>query len=369
MKIFKISLLLAFSALLLVACGDTKSEDTKNETAVADTIAKKPINPVKTMSITKDTISNELSYTSTLIAFEELNYAPASPGRIEKIYVEVGDKVRKGQKLVSMDKTQLVQSRIQLQQLEIDYKRMQQLRETNTVSQQQFDQVKMQYDVAKSSIKFLEDNTELTAPFSGIITGKYYEDLELYSGAPNTQAGKAAVVSLMQINPVKAIVGVSEKYFPNVKTGMTVKLFVEAFPDEEFLGEVYRIHPTINSATRTFNVEVKIKNTDERLRPGMYSKVYINLGEVQAFMVPAVAVLQQQGTNNRYVYLHKNGKAQRVSITLGRRFNDKLEIIAPEIQEGKQLIVSGQKRLLNNVDVTIVKEYFLNNKTPNYEYI
>jgi membrane fusion protein, multidrug efflux system len=70
---------------------------------------------------------------------------------------------------------------------------------------QQYDQLKTQYDVARSNVDFLKENTRLVAPFSGVISGRYFEPGELYSGAPNTQAGKAAVLSIVQIDRLKPL--------------------------------------------------------------------------------------------------------------------------------------------------------------------
>jgi membrane fusion protein, multidrug efflux system len=91
--------------------------------------------------------------------------APASPGRIEKIYVKIGDQVRTGTLLVKMDETQLNQAKIQLVQLEADFERMKALRETNSISVQQFEQMKTQLDVLRNNVQFLADNTKLASSF------------------------------------------------------------------------------------------------------------------------------------------------------------------------------------------------------------
>jgi len=346
---YKTHIIIVFLLAIIASSCETKkdsSEELNNE-------APRQL-PVKVMNLQKAEIGNILDYTSTLAAFEEVYFAPSAPGKIEKIYVEIGDKVNKGQTIAEMDQTPLLQAKIQLKQLEVDYNRMKELRKTETVSEQQYDQVKVQYDVAKANIEFLEENTTLLAPFNGVVTAKYFEDGEVYSGAPNTQAGKAAIVTLMQIKPVKAVISVSEKYFENVKDGLSASLKTGAYPGQEFIGEVYRIHPTINPATRTFNVEIVVDNKNEKLRPGMYSKVSLKLGDYEAIMVPALAVLQQQGTNERFVFLYDNGKAKKVFVDIGKRFDDRLEILGDEITEAAQVVVTGQKNLSNGTEVRII---------------
>jgi multidrug resistance efflux pump len=80
-----------------------------------------------------------------------------------------------------------------------------------SIAQQQYDQLASQYEMARKNVEFLSENTTITAPFSGVISGKYFENGEIYSGSPIATVGKAAIVSLIQIDELKAIVSISEK--------------------------------------------------------------------------------------------------------------------------------------------------------------
>jgi len=223
------------------------------------------------------------------------------------------------------------------------------------ISKQQYDQMKTQVEVTRLNVDLLKTNTNLSAPFSGVITAKYFENGELFSGAPNTQAGKAAVVVLQQINPIKAVISVSEKYYPVVKKGMKVIVKSDIYPNKEFEGKISLIHPTINSATKTFNVEIMVTNNEELLRPGMYARVNLEFAKESAMVVPSSAVLQQMGTNNRYVFVYDNGKAKRIEVQMGKRFDDKVEIESELIQEGAVLIISGHAGLVDGAKVKIVE--------------
>jgi RND family efflux transporter MFP subunit len=321
---------------------------------VADTTVEKTI-LVKTQPITIDTVSRNINYTANIIPFEELYMAPASPGKISKIYVEIGDKVAKGQKLVQMDQTQLNQAKIQLESLQKDYDRIKTLKETGSIAEQQYDQIKTQYEVLKNNVQFLEENTVVVAPYSGIITGKYFEDGETFSGAPNTQAGKAAIVTLNQINFVKATVNVSEQYYTLLDNKTPIELSCDIFAGEVFKGQVYKIYPTIDALTRTFKVELKLSNANLKLRPGMYGRITLELGKNQAMTVPADAVMQQEGTNKRYVFIEKGGIAKRIDVVIGDRFDEKIEIISNDIQVGDNLVIVGQAVLNDNNKVKVVE--------------
>ncbi len=338
--------------LLLASCGQ-KGQNAA--TTAADTAAVASAVPVRVMPVTRTTIARTVDYTGTIQAYEEVNMAPSTPGRVDKIYVEVGDRVQKGQNLFLMDRTQYYANKIQLANLEKDLSRLDTLLRVGSVKEQTYDQTKAQYEVMKTNVEFMEENTLLEAPFSGIITGKYLEDGELYSGAPG-MSGKAAVVTLMQINPVKITVSISEQYFPLIKNGMKARIVADVYPGKEFEGVIFRVHPTIDAMSRTFSAEIRIPNNSEILRPGMFARVFIDMGQIEALIVPASTVMLQEGTNERYVFTVENGTATRRIVTLGQRFDDRFEITGATLKEGQSLVVDGQARLSNGQEVKIVNE-------------
>lgn len=330
---------------LLAGCTSKKEENQKAETVEAV--------PVKVMKLQKRNIAKTLDYTATLQADEQVYYAPAATGRIGKIYVEVGDRIKKGELLVEMDQTNLHQAKVQLKKLETEYNRAVKLNETGSISKQAYDAAVTSYEVAKSNYDFLKENTKMLAPFDGIVTGKYFENGELYTGSPAGGAAKPSIIAIEKINPLKAYVNLSEQYFLSVKKGMKVELRSNIYPDRVFEGTVSIVYPTIDPASRTFTVEVKIPNSDEALRPGMYGTVNFFIGETETLVVPALAVLKLQGANSRYVFLNENGKAKRVGVTLGRRFDDQVEISADGIREGDELVVVGQGKLVDGKAIAV----------------
>lgn len=352
MKYLKSISVILISGLILSACSSKKDSATSQDASASDV---KAAAPVKVLAIAKSKISRTIDYTATILPFEEVNMAPSTPGRIDKIYVEEGDRVNKGQDLFLMDRTQLYQLKVQLSSLEKDLARLDTLMATGSVKQQQYDQMKTQYDVMKTNVDFMEENTLLKAPFYGVVTGKYFENGELYSGTPTTATGRAAVVTLMQVNPLKVDVNVSELYYPLIKRGMKADVLADVYENEKFTATVFRISPTINSSTRSFTVELELPNRKDMLKPGMFVRVSMDLGEVETFVVPASVVLVQEGTNTRYVFLEKEGKAERVEVNLGKRFDDKLEIISNNIMEGDRIVSEGQAKLVNGDIIDIVK--------------
>ncbi|MFV0484138.1 MAG: efflux RND transporter periplasmic adaptor subunit [Bacteroidales bacterium] len=343
------SFLAVIVMLSLFGCGSKetteKSQDSTQTSQEAE--LKKP---VKVSVINRETIQIEEQYTATINAYDKVFLAPNMPGRIKDVKVEVNDFVRRGQRVVDMDNSQLIQLEVNFENVKKELQRMDTLIKYGSISQQSYDQTKASYDATKANLTNLRENTVLNSPFSGIITARYYDDNEIYSGSPNTTEGKAAIVVIESINKLKVEVNMSERFYPTVKKGQKARLTTDIYANEKFEGSVSLVYPTIDPDTRTFTVEITIPNGDLRLRPGMFARVNINLGEESAIVVPSAAVLMLDGTNKRYVFLEKGGKAEYVEVQIGTRFDDKLEIISDKIKEGDNLIVSGQINL-NNGDL------------------
>ena len=333
--------LLAVAMILPSCSGGEKKQDAKN-------VTKEKIENVRVMTLDSKTIGRELEFSTNMLAVEDVNLVPVSPGRIDMIMVEVGSRVQKGQTLVQMDQTSLQQAKIQIATLENDFKRYETLKETGAISQQVYDQTLAQLNIQKTSLSFLEKNTVIKAPFSGIITAKNYENGELYTGA-------MPILNIVQINNLKAFISIPETFYPLIKKGMKANVGSDTYPDKSFTATVYNIAPTINSATRSFEVELRIPNSGETLKPGMFGKVKISMGQTTAMVVPYQSVLKLQGSNERYIFIEKDGKAKRQNVKLGQRFDDQVEIISDSIIKGDQLVIAGQAKLVNGVKLNVVK--------------
>jgi membrane fusion protein, multidrug efflux system len=342
MKTIKqIQTILALSMVLIVASCSTTATEEERDTSVR----------VRVQNTAIHTIENNLDFTGVVQPFEEAHIAPAVPARINRILVDVGERVTKGQLLVEMDNTQLFQAQVQLDNLKTELQRLDTLLQAGAVTQQAYDQMKTQYEVAKSNINNLGTHTQVRSTLNGVITGRYFSDGEMFSGTPGP-AGKPAIVSINQIRPVKVLVGVSERFLPQVQRGQTAQVQVDVFPERIFEGRVNKIFPIIDRASGTFRVEIVIDNQDEALRPGMFTRVALNLGEQQALLVPALAVMKQTGSNERFVYVVENNKAKRITVQPGRNFDENLEIVSG-LEPGQKLVVTGQHNLMEGVEVVV----------------
>ncbi len=326
----------------LVACGG-KSEKQATTT-------KKEAEKVKVQELKSERIAKTLELSTTLEGYEHMNIAPSITGHIEHIYVEVGSRVGKGALLVRMDQTQLNTTRITLNNTKTELDRVTALKASGNISQQVYDQTKAAYDQLVETERFQQENTFVKAQFAGVISAKNFEDGEMYTGQP--------ILQLTQINRLKAIVNIPESYFPMVKQGMKVEVRSDIYPDQVFPATIEIVYPTIDAGSHTFQAKLNIPNSGEKIRPGMYVRTSMALGEVDAMVVPYQSVLKLTGSNDRYVFTNKDGKAHRVAVTLGQRYDDRIEIIPVvpgDLKEGDELIVVGQARLVDDCALEIVK--------------
>lgn len=337
MKLIRFTLL-SVAALALVSCGP-KQEEVQGETVRNEVVKVEPLQ--------KSEISRVVEFSTNLQGYETMSIAPSVTGKIEEIFVEVGDKVKKDQMLVRMDQMQLNTTKLTFANLTTNMERMESLYAAGSISQQNYDQAKLSFEQTKENLEFLEENTFVKARFNGVISAKNYEDGELYAGQP--------ILVLTQVETLKAYINIPEQFFPKVKAGMKVDIVSDIYPDQVFQGTVEVIHPTIDASTHTFQAKVRIPNGKDLLRPGMYVRTSMSMGKENTIVVPYQSVLKLIGSNERYVYVNNNGVAKRVFVKMGQRFDDMIEISGEGINEGVELVTVGQAKLVDGVQLTISK--------------
>ena len=323
--------------LTLSSCGEgsEKSEQTEN--------VKRNVIVEEVRLVPVDQLS---SFTATVEAKTVNHITPAMGGRIRAIPVDVGSRVAKGQTVVTMDAANYSQQETQLATLRRDYERYRELYKVGGVSRQQLDQLKTQLDIAQTALNTIGENTGLISPISGIVTARNFD--------PGDVAGGMPILTIENINPAKIVVNVSESYYSKVSQGMPASVVVDALEGETFEGKVSLIYPTLNPVSRTFPVEIEVNNADQRLRPGMFSRVTLNFGTNERPLVTDLAVLKQSGSNDRYVFLEKDGKALYTKVELGTRIGDKYEIVSG-LHIGDRVIVQGNTGLIEGTEVRVTQ--------------
>ena len=291
---------------------------------------------VSVVTAAKQVVPQEEVYSSTVQANIVNNIAPQSGNRIVKLNVEVGDFVSAGQVLAEMDRVQLDQAALKLKNDEVELARVKALLGEGGISQSDYDALELAYNVSKSSYQNLLDNTILRAPVSGVISARNYDRGDMY-------AMSSPIYVVQQITPVKLLVGVSEADYSRVKKGDKVS------------GSVSRVYPVIDPSTHTVKVEILIPNADRLVRPGMYARVTVNMGDRNSVVVPDAAVMKQQGSGQRQVYVLKDdGTVDLKLVTPGRHFGSNYEILSG-LEDGEKVVTEGQSALRSGIKVEVTK--------------
>jgi RND family efflux transporter MFP subunit len=325
----------------LAACGGESAPEKaqNNETEQAP--------KVKVQQVVARDVKQIYEFTATVEPIVKNNINPTTPGRIRQIFVEVGDKVVKGQRLAQMDAVNLVNSETQIENFKRIYNRVSELYAVGGASQQELDNARLQLTLAETNLKTLQENTLLLSPISGIVSARNYDDGDMYNG-------QQPILTVMQINPVLLKINVSETFFSMVKPGMKVDVTLDVYEKESFKGKVSLVYPTIDERTRTFGVEIKLDNPNSKVRPGMFARVNINFGAINRIVVPDQAIIKQAGSGARFVYLLEGDKVSYKQIELGRRIDTEYELISG-IESGAEVVVSGQGKLADGIAVEVIK--------------
>lgn len=336
------SLMLIALAATMVGCGSNATKST-GAAPVADEAVTIKVCTAQNMGMA----INE-TYTSEILPYKQNDITPAAQGlHIEKILVDVGDRVKEGQVIVTMNRTNLKQLEINLATIEDSYNRMKPVHASGGISDQQMLELENSLNLQREVVDNMRRNSEIKAPISGVVTARNFEDGDLFTSMP--------ILHIMQINKLKVKANISEQYYPNVKVGDKVTITVDIFPNEVFEGKVSRINPALDAATRTFGVEITIPNSNERLRPGMFARATFHMGDVEGVMVDDVAVQKQAGSSERFVYVVKDGAVEKRFVRDGRRVGSKVSIIEG-LEAGEVVATTSFVRLEDGKSVNILSE-------------
>jgi membrane fusion protein (multidrug efflux system) len=333
------------ATLFLAGCGGAPKEGDKLVEAI----------PVEVTVPALGDMERVLSFSGTIEPWRDASLGAQISGRVEKIFVEVGEEVSSGTLLVQMSGEQLTQAEAEFRSAEKDWKRMKTLLDKGTITQQVFDKIDAGYEAARAGYELVLESTRLKAPFSGIITAKYLEEGEVFTLMPGA-AGSPAILEIMQLDPVKVNLQVAERDLPDLRRGMPVRLTTDAYPEREFTGKVNRIDPTVDPRFRMGSLELQISNTRHSLKPGMFARVTVVLSEHKnTLTLPAECVLSEN--QETFVYLVNDGVARKRLVQTGLSTSELVEVLSgvssedTVIRVGQKIVIPGQEvKVVNPVE-------------------
>ncbi|HMM19276.1 MAG TPA: efflux RND transporter periplasmic adaptor subunit [Selenomonadales bacterium] len=278
-------------------------------------------------------------------------------GRIEEVLVQEGQPVKAGDALVKLESVELANSvrsaedavtkaKINLDLATADYNRYNKLYEIGAVSEQQFQAAEAKLKSAQADLSSANANRDnarqqygygvIVAPVDGVVANKTATIGQVVSPG-------AALMTVEDIDQVYAVVNIEQKDLGRVKIGQKAEVAVDAYQDKAFEGSVEVINPEAGASNRMFRTKVKIDNSDGALRPGMFAKVRLAVGEAsQVLTVPQAAVIQKQGLY--FVFTLENNKAVRHQVEIGDVAGDTIQIKSG-LQAGEMVIITSASQL------------------------
>lgn len=345
----------------------------KSEQAIAEEPSETPpaqekAIPVKVIRTKAESFTEWIAATGTIKPWQEADIMSQTLGQIEELFMELGEFKQRDAILLQVDddlrqyaysqaQAQHISAEANYEKAKRDLERNQQLYERKSITEFEMENARLQERAAYASLisakaaldtarKQLED-TKIKAPIDGDIAQKMVDIGDTIS--PGTPIAK-----IVDIGKLRVLVGISSQEIPKVKRGQEVEIHIDAYPNLSFKGKVSFIGPQADLASRTFPLEVTVKNTsDKKLKPGMIARANILVGkEDNVVVVPQDSVLDFE--EKQMVYIVQGNRAVRREIRITKVFENQV-CACQNVKPGELLVVTGQENLIEGALVTIVQ--------------
>jgi len=308
---------------------------------------------VKTVVLSKAEFKNVIESIGTTRAKEQVDITSKYADVVDEIFFDDGLVVKKGDVLVRLGdkeaRAKVNELRANLTESESQLVRFQELLLSNAASKSLVEQqnaktkaIAAQLESAQTRLNYLT----ITAPFDGVL------GFRKISVGSFIRSGDQ-IAQIDNISTVKVDFSLPERFLTLVNIGQTVKASSVAYENEKFVGKVTSIDSRVDSITRTIKVRAEIENSDYKLRAGMLLNVHINQQVDTVLQLPESAVIPVQ--DKHFVFIENEGKAKRVSITIGRRQPGVVEVTGG-IEEGTEVIVEGALKLRDGSDISVLNK-------------
>lgn len=304
--------------------------------------------PVLTETVGKSAHVVNFTANGTFEANQELTLQSEANGKVVRIYKRKGDYVSAGQLIAQLDdellQSELVIHTLAYEQSKKDLERYKNLAGTDAITRKQFEDAQNGHKSAEAQLKMIKKriaDTRITAPISGYINNDYIEiGTLIMPGMP--------VVDIVNTDPLKLRINVSELEVAQIKVGDKVQVKAGVFPDRTYNGTVSFLAKKGDAALR-YGVEISLDGSTEGLKPGMFGYATFNYEGQEAILISRKALAGS--LKNPEVFVAENGRASLRSIKVASMGQDQL-VLLDGLKEGEKLIVSGQINLKDGTPVT-----------------
>lgn len=310
---------------------------------------------VEAIAVSTSDISGSRAYSGTIEESAGTTLSFAVPGTVQRIYVNTGDKVAKGQLIATLDDATLRNAYdIALAaeaQAQDTYNRMKKLYDANSLPEMQWVEAQNALRSTQSATAIAKrnlDDASLRAPISGYVSEKFAD-------AGSTVAPTLPIIKVVDIHPVKARISVPESEIATMAIGQEATVTLGSMPGSQFAGKITDKGVSANPISRSYDVKITLDNSDGTLLPGMLCDVRL-LSETpdRAIVLPNSAVLLD-ADNQNYVWLAADGVARKRTVGIGGMVDNGI-VIDSGLEDGDSVIVNGQQKVSENSKVEIINK-------------
>lgn len=330
---------------------------------LADESAEKFLIPVTVKEIKAETFKSYINVSGNIEAVEDALISPEMGGRVKKIHIGEGEMVSKGQLLVTLNtdatESQLEGAKDGYELAKEMYEKQKSLWEQKIGSEVQYLQAKTNYETAEAQYKALKaqlDMALIKAPFSGVVDNINVKEGEL--GSPGYP-----ILHVVNLTKLKIVADVSETYLPRIKKGQEIEISIPTYPDMVIHAPIYRTSNIINPANRTFEVEVRLRNKDNKIKPNMVAILKINdLAVPDAIIVPSNIIKKdiqktEAGDFKEFLFIAEEtdsvALAKKVYVVTGNVYNNNA-VVTSGLNFGQKVIVEGFNTVSSGTEVKIL---------------
>ena len=299
-------------------------------------------------------MSQSLTAVGSLRSDESVTIRPEVSGRISEIGFREGQRVKKGATLIRFDtsvqRAELEQAAANLGLSKSRLERSRDLFTKGFISAQARDETESNFKLAQASYDLSAarlSKLDIKAPFGGIV------GLRMVSIGDYVKDGQD-IVNLEEIDPLKVDFKIPEIYLKQVAVGQALQITLDAFPNQTFQGKVLAINPLVDTNGRSIVIRAVIKNTEARLRPGMFARVRLLFSdERDSVAVPEQSLIPVG--DEQYLFKVVDGRAQRFKVEIGQRRQGQVEVLQG-LTAGDVVVTAGQLKLRDGALVKIADE-------------
>ncbi len=358
----KAVLWLAILAVVRFGCGESSSGGSDGKDSGA------PVIPVETVVVQMGAVVDTVRATGTVFPRHDVVISSQTAGTVTAVYIEVGNRVKKGDPLVQVDpemkelalrqaEARLLEARAAFEKAKRDLERHRKLFESKDISEFVYESARLQKESAEAAYLTAKANVQMArrqlkdarieSPVDGFVAARLVD-------LGTTVAPGAPVAKVVDIDEVKVKFGVPERDVVKIAKGQVATVRVDALKGRSFTGTVSAVGPQADLATRTFPVEVVVQNPEHRLKAGMVARVSVAAGSVENLpLIPKSALLERAGET--IVFVVQGEVAHKRVPELGLESNGRIAVLAG-VEPGDQVVVLGQENLVEGTRVKVVAQ-------------